>query len=172
MDTHITISSHVSKAGEPLPKWMQDALDYKPIGVPVLDACHGTFIQGLSREFMIERGRSYVRDDSAVADWLGSGDLRGEQKMCFRNAAEDAMAHSDLTYVEGWAMPESVDMPMAHAWLVDEAGNVIDATWRGGYAYHGVPFETAEVCRLLLAIGRYGFVSSLWDSRVRAAMGL
>jgi hypothetical protein len=68
-------------------------------------------------------------------------------KYCFDNAyrvVTDARhRRRDLRYVEGIAL--SV-IPVHHAWVVDEAGTVIDPTWpTPGGSYFGVPFLRSTV---------------------------
>lgn len=85
----------------------------------------------------------------------------GKSRECFLNAALAVMAHDDLTYVEGLAIPTTVAIPIRHAWLVDNRGRVVDRTWTPvGHAYFGVPFKTEYVCRRL---AKYVYAGSLID---------
>jgi hypothetical protein len=64
----------------------------------------------------------------------------GLPQMCFQNARNLASRHH-LTYVEGFALPDFANIPIFHAWCVDEKGHVIDNTWsKQGKAYRGVAF--------------------------------
>jgi hypothetical protein len=59
---------------------------------------------------------------------------------CFTTAQTLALAHPAYTYCEGWAYGPA-GFPMHHAWLLDEAGQIIEVTWRTpGSEYLGVPF--------------------------------
>jgi hypothetical protein len=75
-------------------------------------------------KYVIEHGREYRYTPGP----LPGGVERGYAKECFGNCAIHVITQdTDLTYVEGfasWSM-----MPVAHAWLVDKDGNVIDPTW-------------------------------------------
>ncbi len=70
---------------------------------------------------------------------------------CFQNAASLALDHPNLTYCEGWA---HLYLPTEHAWLIDEAGYVLDPTppWvHEGQAcsYFGVALRTTFLERRL-----------------------
>jgi hypothetical protein len=61
--------------------------------------------------------------------------------MCYSNASGYSEAHG-LTYVEGYGLTKD-GFGCAHAWCVDEHGNVHDSTWPDGLglAYLGIPFS-------------------------------
>lgn len=152
---------------------LEQILNYEATGIAVLDADRGFHVPGGVRDYMLTRAQEWTRDDDLIAEWLEDGRLTAEKKECFRNAAENAIANPELTYVEGYAMPQVVDMPMAHAWNVDADGNVIDPTWEnGGKAYYGIEFETAELCALLIKTEHYGFLCRMYDRKVREALGI
>lgn len=48
---------------------------------------------------------------------------------CYRNAANLALWRGDLHYVEGVALSGGLPLPIGHAWVEDDDGNVIDNTW-------------------------------------------
>ncbi|MBB4509710.1 MULTISPECIES: hypothetical protein [Rhizobium] len=79
--------------------------------------------------------------------WL----VPGEGKQCFRNATAFALVRHDVTYVEGFALDPALPIPLEHAWLVDDKGQVIDPTWDDniGHVYYGVPFERDFVARMM-----------------------
>lgn len=79
---------------------------------------------------------------------------RGSPKNCYYNCFELLREHPDLTYCEGYAMSEDLPLPLFHAWLIDEDGNVIDPTWKSGDAYFGVPFNTEWFINLLVSRNR------------------
>ncbi|MGO7412953.1 hypothetical protein ACC810_10895 [Rhizobium ruizarguesonis] len=54
--------------------------------------------------------------------WL----VPGEAKQCFRNATAFALVRHDVTYVEGFALDPALPIPLEHAWLIDDKGQVID----------------------------------------------
>jgi hypothetical protein len=82
---------------------------------------------------------------------------RGIPKQCFSNATSIALDNPSLRYVEGFAVRV---IPIHHAWLIDEAGNVIDPTWdrpeEGEYC--GVVFDTDTLRRELLKLKYYGIL--------------
>ncbi len=70
---------------------------------------------------------------------LPSGMRRGKAKECFMNAYHLATSGKGMTYVEGYATPEGVPLPIHHAWVVDRGGRVVDNTWKEpGTSYFGV----------------------------------
>jgi hypothetical protein len=82
---------------------------------------------------------------------------------CGRNASRLALRDPELTYVEGFAVPNffigQVNY-LGHSWVADPEGRVIDPTWpEGGSEYFGVPFETDYV----RGIGKGKPISTLLD---------
>jgi len=121
------------------------------------------FVRGPQREALISRGRSYSRDDSKVEQYTGFPNV---PKMCYQNAGSVALGfHGDypeLTYVEGYAIPADVGIPLQHAWLVDKDGNVIDRTWRDGVAYFGIPIPSENLRRIVLRTGVWGVLNEAY----------
>ena len=76
---------------------------------------------------------------------LPPGRDRGPERMCYSNASHYGDTHS-LTYVEGYALT-TVGVGCAHAWCVDDHGNVHDPTWPDGLgvAYLGLPFAASHI---------------------------
>jgi hypothetical protein len=94
--------------------------------------------------------RSFGRLYTSIArrpQWL----VPGEVKQCFRNATAFALVRDDVTYVEGFALDPALPIPLEHAWLVDDKGQVIDPTWDDnvGHVYYGVPFERNFVAAMM-----------------------
>ena len=89
----------------------------------------------------------------------------GEIKMCFKNAAELALADPSLTYHEGYAVGRA-GIPVLHAWCVDEDGGVVDPTWPTDgadpteWTYLGCGFQTDFVCRVLVEKETWGVLDS------------
>lgn len=55
---------------------------------------------------------------------------RGEMKLCFGNAALMALAFPDeFIYTEGYAYQEGIPITLAHGWLTNRQGQVVDPTW-------------------------------------------
>lgn len=56
--------------------------------------------------------------------------LRGEMKLCFGNAAVVALAFpEEFIYTEGYAWQEGIPITLAHGWLTNRQGQVVDPTW-------------------------------------------
>jgi len=82
-----------------------------------------------------------------------------EDKRCFVNAYRLAQENENLTYVEGFAFPDFIDIPIQHAWCVDKQGNVIDNTWKkAGTAYIGIPFNEHYMMLIMAKTGVYGML--------------
>ena len=70
----------------------------------------------------------------------------GKPKNCYWNCQQLAFKRKDLIYVEGYAIAEDINFPLAHAWLLTNNGHAIDPTWETqGNCYLGVPFSTTWV---------------------------
>lgn len=82
---------------------------------------------------------------------------RGAPRECYRNAGTLALAHPELTYVEGVA---TSFIPTAHAWCVTPDGQVVDPTWAnpGQCAYLGIPFKTEFLKRRLVDTEVWGII--------------
>lgn len=95
----------------------------------------------------------------------------GEPQECYKNAALTAISNPDkYTYVEGYATPKSIPLPIQHAWVVDADDNVIDNTWSEldggtGAAYIGVKIDTPTLTAALEANEHYTLFQD-WDSPV------
>jgi hypothetical protein len=76
---------------------------------------------------------------------------KGMPRYCYYNCQQLVLTNNDLTYVEGYAIPEnslpgdlSFLSPINHAWLLDRDAAIIDPTWEPfGLVYLGIPFSTA-----------------------------
>ena len=96
-----------------------------------------------------------------------SGVPKGQQKLCFMNAFQLATSHPDkYTYVEGYAHPGFMPLPIHHAWVVDNQGKVIDNTWETpGDAYFGVHMPLKFIMQRADKTGVYGVFGGYGDSR-------
>ena len=84
----------------------------------------------------------------------------GERGLCFMNAATLALADRTLTYVEGYA--HCGLLPVEHAWVVDDEGNLIDNTWpKLGQCYYGVAITEEGLRRSLVHNGYYGLFGGM-----------
>lgn len=85
-----------------------------------------------------------------------------EAKMCFRNSFHMMQSHH-LIYCEGLAFSGLI--VTMHAWNIDEAGNVIDVTWRSKdfpKEYLGIPFNPKFVNKTAQNRGWYGIIEN-WE---------
>ncbi len=77
---------------------------------------------------------------------------RGLPKSCYHNCQKLAFKHSDLVYVEGYAVAEGISLAIAHSWLMTSDGYAVDPTWdTPGTAYLGIPLSTNWVKSFLKA---------------------
>lgn len=92
---------------------------------------------------------------------------RGAPRECYRNAGTLALAHPELTYVEGVA---TSFIPTAHAWCVTPDGQVVDPTWAnpGQCAYLGIPFKTSFLKRRLVDTEVWGIIGEHIPPEVHA----
>jgi hypothetical protein len=83
----------------------------------------------------------------------------GKSKECFRNAMRLAEQHPELTYVEGFAFPDFMDIPIHHAWCVDKNNLVIDNTWpKIGTVYKGIRFDIDFIYKVQMETETYGVI--------------
>jgi hypothetical protein len=97
-------------------RYMDANPDARVLGAPIIE------------EFVLEHGQAYgPRID------LPDDVEHGFAQECFSNAFNHAyIPDSAYTYVEGYAHTPSFPIPVHHAWIVTERGEVIDPTWRDG----------------------------------------
>lgn len=103
--------------------------------------------------FLLAHGKDYALGPQSFAG------KRGEQGMCYMNAAHLALDNTGLTYVEG--MVSVCGIHIDHAWCVSADGIVIDPTLANGddiAGYFGVPFLTDYVRKACLRNGVYGLL--------------
>jgi predicted ABC-type ATPase len=87
---------------------------------------------------------------------LPEGYERGKSKQCYANATRLSQ-RTGLTYVEGYAVPDFIDLPIAHAWCVDDDGRVVDNTWKTpGRVYYGVPMDQRFMASVMMETGTFG----------------
>ncbi len=137
-----------------------------------------------------EYGKVYTPPESIVSNELlmtEHGVDPGDLKDCFMNAARAVVFDSTgLTYVEGFAISgRSLRLPVHHAWLVTDDGQVIDPTWgqheamiaveyRGGdldeptdttpgVLYYGIPFTQKALQTSMLENEIWGMLGH-WNS--------
>jgi hypothetical protein len=80
--------------------------------------------------------------------------FKGKSKACFENCFKALLRYSNFHYCEGFAIDDELPIAVSHAWLINDALEVIDPTWLDkqckGNTYFGVAltrefvFETAQ----------------------------
>lgn len=81
---------------------------------------------------------------------------------CFTNALHYAIDH-DLTYVEGYALPNAISLAVSHAWCEDDQSHVYETTWEElGQAYLGVRMDTIEAARIVTEQDAHGIICNDW----------
>lgn len=92
---------------------------------------------------------------------LPEGVPEGKRGECFANAGRLADGAS-YRYCEGYGLTDGGIIPVHHAWVIDEAGRVVDNTWQSFECaereYFGVvvPFERLNAA--ILRRERWGFL--------------
>lgn len=107
-------------------------------------------------EALLKNGRAFQTAP------LPKGVKPGHQGMCYMDAFQLADRRPDLTYVEGHVT--TFDVPIEHAWTVDQNGTVVDPTlgrratakdW-ASREYFGIPFNIDYVRDTIMARKIYG----------------
>ena len=89
----------------------------------------------------------------------------GTQHQCYMNAYQAATSGKfgdEWAYTEGVVTLKDIPLTIDHAWLSNEAGQVMDVTIKdaAGQSYFGVPFKTDYVMERAGKTGYYGIISS------------
>lgn len=89
---------------------------------------------------------------------------QGEPNSCYNNAYDLMDAKPGrYTYVEGFVLPEGVDLPILHAWVVTNDGKVLDNTLETpGRAYRGIPMKPWYVRQMRQRVGAAGVLANQW----------
>jgi hypothetical protein len=89
----------------------------------------------------------------------------GPMKQCYMNSTKKAMelyyrGEQEWFYCEGYVVSGKLPIPIAHAWLANRKGEVIDLTLRnyepGELSYFGIPFQQRYVNETAFVTGYYG----------------
>ncbi len=134
-----------------------------------------TFLEMMASLENVDRGHARLllaRGRHFIPMGLPSNYRRGIAKQCFANSQRIVMRSfaktgmGGIRYAEGYACSGklSVSLPIHHAWIVDENGQVIDPTWEcpETSVYFGVTFETGFLRERLATFESY---DSLLDDR-------
>lgn len=91
--------------------------------------------------------------------YIGKGTFTGRRasrKQCYMNAYALADNNQNLIYTEGWCWSRFY---LAHAWCIDQDGQVIDPTLREATGYYGIPFKWDFVRATASRTKVYGIIS-------------
>ncbi|BAY14224.1 hypothetical protein [Calothrix sp. NIES-2098] len=90
--------------------------------------------------------------------------FKGEPKSCFENCYKALWNYPQLSYCEGFAIDDELNLAVSHAWLVNNSLEVIDPTWIGkrfkGSTYFGVIFNREFVMEMAEITKSYGILDS------------
>lgn len=90
--------------------------------------------------------------------------LKGKPKSCFENCFTALWDYPNLSYCEGFAIDDDLNLAVSHAWLVNNKMEVIDPTWIGnkfkGSTYFGVVFNREFVMEMAEITKSYGILDS------------
>ncbi|MEB3219955.1 MAG: hypothetical protein VKN72_27500 [Nostocales cyanobacterium 94392] len=105
---------------------------------------------------VLDHGKPYC-------DRITPSPFRGKVKQCYKNCFEPLWKRKDWYYCEGYAIDDDLNLAIAHAWLINDAGQVIDPTWRdniSGAVYFGVAFENEYVFEIAKITKCYGILEN------------
>lgn len=93
---------------------------------------------------------------------IDSQEFRGQARACYKNCYELIGKNEKFHYCEGYATYTDLPVAVAHAWLVNNTGTVIDPTWTDlkleEVAYLGVVFTRKFVREMALKTKVYGIL--------------
>lgn len=89
-------------------------------------------------------------------------------KRCYGNSMDLASMYAGLTYTEGFALGHSI--PVEHAWVQNQKGEVIDATWEDAQDcwFFGVELPLYDVVKWCMSNEQDGIFGSLWLNKVKS----
>jgi hypothetical protein len=86
--------------------------------------------------------------------------LRGQPQLCYKNCFH-SLWEGGYRYCEGYALFDELGIAIAHAWLLNSKGEVIDPTWRedvSGATYFGAVFDGEYVFEVGEKTRNYGIL--------------
>lgn len=121
---------------------------------------------------MRQRGRvsleaaMLTKHGKVYTDFSPKGYPMGKMGQCYGNSRRLAkLCDDEFTYVEGYAVPAGVGIPLAHAWCIDTEGRIADSTWKDGTHYFGVPLNNTLVESVAVKTRQLGVFCNLWLMR-------
>ncbi len=109
------------------------------------------------QRLILETGNLFIKK-------LEPSPFRGKPKQCFQNCFEALLRHSGFIYCEGYTIDDKLPIPILHAWLVNDASEVVDPTWNDkdstGLTYFGVALNDEFVIDFSIRTKHYGILES------------
>jgi hypothetical protein len=91
----------------------------------------------------------------------------GQPQKCQKNAFDVVIEYPkpELYYCEGFATYADLGLPIYHAWLINERGEIVDPTWHEPesfieHAYIGVVFDREFARTVAVETGSYGILEN------------
>ncbi len=109
-----------------------------------------------TQKLILETGKPFLKR-------VETASFRGKPKQCFQNCFEALLQHPNLIYCEGYAIDDTLPIAIIHAWLVNDAFEVIDPTWNEeatGCTYFGLPLNGEFVIDFAIKTKYYGILES------------
>jgi len=103
-----------------------------------------------------------ILDNGIVFEKQTKSPVKGQASFCYQNCYEMLCDHPDLHYCEGFAIHESLFLPLIHAWLINDKKEVVDPTWlnRGETAYFGLVFNKDFITKRLTQTQSFAIIES------------
>jgi hypothetical protein len=90
--------------------------------------------------------------------------FKGKTKACFENCFQALLGYPNFHYCEGFAIDDELPIAVSHAWLINDAGEVVDPTWVGkkhkGSTYFGMALTREFVFEVAQKTKCYGILDS------------
>jgi hypothetical protein len=86
---------------------------------------------------------------------------------CYANAYALAASETAYRYCEGYATTKGLEIPLAHAWVIDKDLRVIDPTWKEGHHYFGVVFSPMFMYKTVARTKHHGIFGNLYRLRMK-----
>lgn len=108
------------------------------------------------QSLILAHGKPFVRKANSP--------FKGKPQSCFENCFKALWDFPNLSYCEGFAIDDDLNLAISHAWLVNNSLEVIDPTWIGkkfkGSIYFGVVFNREFVMEMAEITRSYGILDS------------
>jgi hypothetical protein len=109
-----------------------------------------------SYRLVLDHGRPF-------SDRIIPSPFRAKPRQCYQNCFKPLWRRKDWYYCEGYAIDDDLNLAIAHAWLVNDNGQVIDPTWNDdskGATYFGVVLQREYVFEIAKTTKSYGILEN------------